>query len=100
MVLIEKSKGRIVSLSGKMEGGEKSGLMDRLLQKTSGIFSVIGDIFKNDNEVNPHHFEITGEVDFDRIRPPKPGRLDPRVFLGALAGGLDRGRRRPAFAPP
>ena len=68
--LIEKNRGRIVSFSGKMEGGEKSGLMDRLLQKTSGIFSVIGDIFKSDTEVNPNHFEITGEIDFSSFFRP------------------------------
>ncbi|MCH7494478.1 MAG: translocation/assembly module TamB domain-containing protein [Candidatus Marinimicrobia bacterium] len=68
--LIEKNKGRIVSLSGKMEGGKKGGLIGRLLQKTSGIFSGIGDIFKSDTEVNPNHFEVTGEINFSSFFRP------------------------------
>ena len=70
--LIEKNMGRIISLSGEMKGEKKKGLMDKLLNKTSGLFSGLGGIFGKSEEIaNPKQFSIEGDMDFSSFFRPR-----------------------------
>ena len=70
--MIEKNMGRIISLSGEMKGEKKKGLMDKLLNKTSGLFSGLGGIFGKSEEIaNPKQFSLEGDMDFSSFFRPR-----------------------------
>ncbi|MCH6574075.1 MAG: hypothetical protein IH795_02545, partial [Bacteroidetes bacterium] len=61
-LVIEKNMGRIISMSGEMKG-KKKGFMDKVFNKTAGLFSGLGGIFGRGEETgNPRHFVIEGEI--------------------------------------
>ena len=71
-LMIEKNMGRIISMSGEMKGDEKKSFVDKLFNKTAGLFSGLGGIFGRGEETgNPRHFIIEGEMDFTSFFRPR-----------------------------
>ncbi len=69
-LVIEKNMGRIISMSGEMKG-KKKGFMDKVFNKTAGLFSGLGGIFgKGEETGNPRHFIVEGEMDFTSFFRP------------------------------
>ena len=64
--IIIKNKVRINSLTGMMKGGKKKGLLDKVIDKFSGL----GDIFAKDKNENPRHFTMSGDIDITSFFRP------------------------------
>ena len=65
LVVIE-NQGRISLLTGMMKGGKKKGLFDKVLDKFSGF----SGIFAKDDNVNPRHFTLSGDIDITSFFRP------------------------------
>ena len=65
-LVVVENMGRIELLTGMMKGGKKKGLLDKVLDKFSGF----SDIFAKDDNVNPRHFTMSGEVDITSFFRP------------------------------
>ena len=65
-LIVIANKGRINSLTGMMKGGKKKGLLDKVIDKFSGL----GDIFAKDKNENPRHFTMSGDIDITSFFRP------------------------------
>ena len=65
-LIVIENKGRINSLTGMMKGGKKKGLLDKVIDKFSGF----SNIFGKDDNVNPRHFTLSGDIDITSFFRP------------------------------
>ncbi len=69
-IVVSNNQAKITSFSGMMKGGKKKGLLDKVMNKSSGLFSGLGSIFKKDDNINPRHFNVTGDIDITSFFRP------------------------------